>query len=427
MRSIRLFADRVWAKRRTVRMRLTLVYGGLFLLSASALLALTYVLVSNATQGAVSFRNDAGISGSIDELPTPLASGQAAGDQPQLTPSQVDQQVQVLRDRAIRQRSDNLHQLVVQAGFALAIMVAVSIVLGWLIAGRILRRLRTITLTARRISATDLHRRLDLPGPDDELRQLGDTIDELLSRLEASFQAQRQFVANASHEMRTPLARQRVLGQVALDDPDATVESLRTAHRRVLAAGERQDRLITALLTLAKGQSGIEAHEPFDLETLVEEALSTRLPEAATRGLSLRTRLSPAATSGDPQLAERLVTNLVDNALRHNVAGGTVDIGTDVVNGRPELSVSNTGPEVAPGEIERLFQPFQRRESDRTAKTEGLGLGLSIVHAIVEAHDATIDARPRPGGGLSIRVVFPVYAGETRSERTPASAPAGDA
>jgi len=404
MRFFRQFADRMLAKRRTVRMRLTLVYGGLFLISALALLALTYVLVSNATQGALSYQGDNGITGSIDELPQPKATG----GQPQLTPAQPDErQLQLLRDHAIQQRSDNLHQLLVQAGIALVIMVLVSIVLGWIIAGRILRPLRTITLTARRISATDLHRRLALEGPDDELKQLGDTFDELLSRLEASFQAQRLFVANASHEMRTPLARQRVLGQVALADPDATVSTLRTAHQRVLAAGAQQERLITALLTLARSQSGIETHEPFDLADLVEQSLTTRRAEAEARGLTLRAELRSAPTAGDPRLAERLVTNLVDNALRHNVAHGSVEISTGIVAGKPELSVANTGPQVPADDIETLLQPFRRQKPDRAGKdVDGFGLGLSIVQAIAKAHDATLAVRPRPDGGLAIRVVF---------------------
>jgi len=417
MRFIRQLADRVRAKWRTVRMRLTLVYGGLFLISASALLALTYVLVGNATQGALSYQGDNGITGSIDELPQPRASG----EQPQLTPSQVDDQL--LRDRAVQQRSDNMHQLLVQAGIALVVMVLVSIVLGWIIAGRILRPLRTITLTARRISATDLHRRLALQGPDDELKHLGDTFDELLGRLEASFQAQRLFVANASHEMRTPLARQRVLGQVALADPDATVATLRTAHRRVLAAGAQQERLITALLTLARSHTGIETHEPFDLRDLVEQSLVTRRPEAATRGLTLRADLGSAPTVGDPRLAERLVTNLIDNALRHNVTDGTVEIRTGFVDGEPELSVGNTGPQVQAEDIDELLQPFRRQTSDRAGKrdTDGFGLGLSIVQAIAKAHDATLDVQPRPGGGLTIRVVFGVPVHDAETEKKPLS------
>ncbi|GAB3900316.1 HAMP domain-containing sensor histidine kinase [Kibdelosporangium lantanae] len=421
MRFVRQFADRVRAKRRTVRMRLTLVYSGFFLISASALLALTYLLVSNATQGALSYRGDNGIAGSIDELPQPKASG----EQPQLTPTQVDdQQLQLLRDRAIQQRSDNMHQLLVQAGIALVIMVLVSVVLGWITAGRILRPLRTITLTARRISATDLHRRLALDGPDDELKQLGDTFDELLGRLEAAFQAQRLFVANASHEMRTPLARQRVLSQVALADPNATVSTLRAAHQRVVAAGAQQERLIAALLTLARSHTGIETREPFDLADLVEQALVTRRSEAGTRGLTLRADLGSARTVGDPRLAERLVANLIDNALRHNVADGTVEIGTGVVDGSPELSVGNTGPEVPAGDIEELLQPFRRRTSDRSGKkdkdTDGFGLGLSIVQAIVRAHDAALDVQPRPGGGLTIRVVFGVLVRGAETEKTTA-------
>jgi signal transduction histidine kinase len=392
--------------RRTLRVRLTLVYGGLFLVSGFALLALTYALVHNATRGAVSYQGDNGISGSIDERPNRPGSA-APGDGPQLTPAQVDEQLQLLRDKALRQRADNLHELLVQAGIALAIMVAVSVALGWLIAGRLLRPLRTITSAAREISATDLHRRLDLNGPDDELKRLGDTFDELLSRLEASFQAQRRFVANASHELRTPLARQRVLAQVALDDPDATVESLRTAHQRVLAAGEQQERLIKALLTLARGQAGIESREPFDLATVAGQVLANKEPEVAARGLTPLTRLDPAPTVGNPQLAEQLVANLVDNALRYNRPDGTLEVTTGIIDGRPELRVGNTGPRIPDAAVEQLFQPFRRLESDRTTNSDGLGLGLSIVAAIAGAHGAELRALPGPDGGLSIRVGFP--------------------
>jgi signal transduction histidine kinase len=290
-----------------------------------------------------------------------------------------------------------LHELLVQSAIALAIMMVLALALGWWVAGRILRRLKTVTTTARNISATNLHSRLALAGPDDELKELSDTFDELLGRLESSFQAQRQFVANASHELRTPLARQRAIGQVALDDPDATVSSLREAHERVIAAGVQQEQLIEAMLTLTRGHAGIDVRHPFDLGEVTGEVVATRRPEHVT----IRTAISACTVSGHRALAERLVVNLVDNAIRHNVIGGTVDVSCRA----GMLTVTNTGPVVPQEEVERLFQPFQRLGPARTG--EGLGLGLSIVRAVATAHDAAVSATARPAGGLVITVTFP--------------------
>jgi signal transduction histidine kinase len=378
--------------RRTVRLRLTLLYGGLFLACGAGLLTITYFLVRHAVApGDVFFRVPAG--------PEP-----PPGPPVRLT---VDaQQVAAQAERALAaQREDVLRELLVQSGVALAIMVLLALGLGWWVAGRILRRLRTITVAARDISATNLHRRLALSGPDDELKELGDTFDGLLGRLDASFQAQRQFVANASHELRTPLTRQRAIGQVALDDPDATEESLREAHERVLAAGVQQERLIEALLTLARGHAGIDVRHPFDLAEVVRETAGTR-PAA----VPVRTSIQPCPVSGHRALAERLVVNLVDNAVQHNVSEraprsehrrrGWVS----VTCGGGVLTVENTGPVVPADSIDRLFQPFQRLHT-RTSK--GLGLGLSIVRAIATAHDATVEATPRPDGGLVVTVTFP--------------------
>jgi signal transduction histidine kinase len=197
-----------------------------------------------------------------------------------------------------------------------------------MVAGRALRKLRAITTAVQQISATNLHERLALTGPDDELKELGDTFDALVGRLEASFAAQRRFVANASHELRTPLARQRTVGQVALADPDASIESLQAAHERVLAAGAQQEQLIEALLTLARGQAGVDRNEPFDLATLAERVVASRRAEAQYRDLAVYVDVEPAPGSGDPRLVERLVTNLVDNALRHNIVGGCVVVRT---------------------------------------------------------------------------------------------------
>jgi signal transduction histidine kinase len=208
--------------------------------------------------------------------------------------------------------------------------------------------------------------------------------------------------------LRTPLARQRVIVQVALSDPDATSESLRAAHERVLASGEQQDRLITALLTLARGQAGLDVRRPFDLDEVARQVITPRRAEAAAREVVIRDRLQAAPVAGKSQLAEQLVVNLVSNAVLYNVPGGWVDVVTETRGDRAVLSVINTGPVVARDDMTRLFQPFQRLESaDRTGPGEGLGLGLSIVHAIAEAHGAVIDAAPRPAGGLAVSVTFP--------------------
>ncbi len=214
-------------------------------------------------------------------------------------------------------------------------------------------------------------------------------------------------MANASHELRTPLARQKTIIQVALADPKATAASLRFAHERVLASGAEEERLIEALLTLARGQAGLEHREPLDLAAVVREVLASRLSDARARQLEIRSKLSSAVVSGDSRLVERLVINLVDNAIGHNVEGGFVEMSTTTRDDRAELRVANTGPEVPEAEIDRLFQPFQRMAPERTRHGDGTGLGLSIVQAIADAHGAALATRPRQDGGLQIQISFP--------------------
>jgi signal transduction histidine kinase len=254
---------------------------------------------------------------------------------------------------------------------------------------------------------------LGLKGPKDEIKELGDTFDSLLGRLEAAFQSQRRFVANASHELRTPLARQKAIIQVALADPKASAAALRKAHQRVLASGAEEERLIEALLTLARGQSGLDHRETLDVAAMTAEVLASRRSEARARRLEVRSELSPAPASGDPRLVERLVTNLVDNAVRHNVESGLVEISTATRDGRAVLRVANTGPQVPEAELDRLFQPFQRLAPERTGHGEGVGLGLSIVQAIAETHGAAITATPRLGGGMVVEVTFPMLGAQT--------------
>ena len=387
---------------RTIRLRLTLVYGGLFLCSGAALLAITYVLVrheytgsffiSSGRQAVVSFQSSGGV----------IRKGQATSFPVPIGPNAVITNAKLARAAAQGQSDAARNQLLVDSAIALAVMAVLSIWLGWVIAGRALRPLRTITNAAREISASNLHRRLALEGPDDELKQLGTTFDGLLARLETSFDAQRQFVANASHELRTPLTLERTLLELALSDPEPSIDSYRHTCELLLAVGEQQERLIEALLTLSRSQRGLASHQPVDLAAIA----STAATAADHDGLTFDVNLQPARTTGDPRLVERLVANLISNAIRHNTAGGRVELATESRDGRAVISVANTGSTIAAGEFERIFQPFQRLDAARTADATGLGLGLSIVKAIADAHNATITTRGKSDGGLHIEVGF---------------------
>jgi len=405
--------------RRTVRLRLTLVYSALFLVLGAALLAITYLLVSKSLPaGPIA----AGTSATAPSATAPSATappsaavffrsrtGSCHLSAPLVGPPD---QLQAQAQRCLsEQRAAELRQLLTESGVALAIMAVVSIGLGWLVAGRMLGKLRTITAAARSVSARNLHARLAMAGPEDELKELGDTFDGLLARLEASFGAQRQFVANASHELRTPLARQRTLIEVALADPEPSIASLRDVCQRLLVTGEEQERLIEALLTLARSQRGLDRRAPVELASIADRVLRAQWPEAESRGLTVTASLQSAPALGDVPLAERLVTNLVENAVRHNVPRGAVDVSTGTWAGRAILSVFSSGPPIPPDQVDRLFQPFQRGVSrDRTGDRDGLGLGLSMVTAIAEAHGAWVQAHALPDGGLGIRVGFPLAA-----------------
>src|SRR5487761_663347 len=359
--------------RLTLRVRLGLLYAGLFLASGIALLVVMGALVGN------------GILFGSSSQAAPNGPGPASFGTVQVGGRLID----------------------IIPAVVLAIMVLVSLPLGWLIAGRLLRPLRTITSTARDISARNLDQRLGLSGPHDEIRELGETLDGLFGRLEASFQSQRHFVANASHELRNPLTAERTLLQVALADADASAETLRATCQQLLALGEQQERLIEALLTLASSERGVERWEPFDLAEIARKAILDRSQEAERRGITIDAALTAAPATGDPSLAESLVANLVDNAIRHNQDGGRVEISTAKADGPATLSVSNTGPLIPPGEVDRLFQPFQRLGTERIRHGSGHGLGLAIVQAIVGVHNATLTATARPDGGLDIEVRFP--------------------
>jgi signal transduction histidine kinase len=365
---------------RSARLRLTLLYSGMFLLLGTALIAIILAFAWNSNVVATTSQAVAvGPSGSgapVREVVTSQPAGRVAG-------------------------------LLAVAWLTLAGTALVSAPLGWFAAGRMLRPLRQMTTTARTISAGNLHDRLALTGPDDEFKQLGDTVDDLLARLEASFAAQRRFVANAAHELRTPLTLERTLLQVALADPNVSEASLRATCEELLASGRSQERLLEALLTLATSERGLEQHDPLDLAPLVKRALEQVGPEIERRGLRLTAVLARATTSGDRALLERLTANLLENAVGHNRDGGSIGVETSTESDRAILRVTNSGRTIGADEVERLFEPFRRGGGERTEANGHHGLGLSIARAIVLAHDGEIVAEPAPGGGLAVTVRLP--------------------
>jgi signal transduction histidine kinase len=371
---------RRWLKRSasSARLRLTLMFSGMFLLLGTAVIVIISVLVRTTT------------------------TVQAVASPSQTLAGPAGPAIHA----AFTQHSADLAGLLAVSWVALVVTAGASAVLGWFAAGRVLRPLRKMTATARTISAGNLHQRLAVSGPSDEFKQLGDTVDDLLGRLEASFASQRRFVANAAHELRTPLTLERALIQVALADPHASASALRTTFEELLASGRAQERLIESLLTLATSERGVEGREPVDLRAAAEQALERANGEIQHRELVLRADLGPATTLGDKALVDRLVANLIDNAVRYNRPGGMIDVKTATDSGVAVVSVANDGPPVPAAELGRLFEPFQRLEQDRTAPDEVHGLGLSIVRAIASAHDAELHAEPRAAGGLLVSVRF---------------------
>jgi signal transduction histidine kinase len=372
-------------RRPTLRARMALLYGAVICASAVALLGITQTLIPGVLQYGVHVHKSGPGQPSAVVVPhgsrVPLPTGSAAfwGDV-----------------------------------IALAIMAVLSVTVGWLIAGRFIRPLRSIITTARDISASNLHRRLGVRGRGDEFTELGRTLDDLFGRLEASFEAQRHFIANASHELRTPLTAGRALLQVALADPEPTVETLRATCEELVDLGDQQERLISALLALASSQRGIGKLERLDLADIAEDVLLARQEEAGRHGIRLNAALATAPVTGDPSLTESLVANLLDNAIRHNTPGGQAQISTALTAAGAVVSVGNTGTIIPPDAVEELFQPFRQLSTERTRYGEGHGLGLAIVRAIADAHGAALTARARNEGGLDIEVTFPLVSAAQR-------------
>lgn len=390
----------------TIRLRLTLLYGALFLVAGAVLLAITYVLAAETMPW-----QEPGAPAPPDlELPD---------GSPGFPPPEPVRLGDLLDESLSEQRRRELSDLLTSSAIALGVMAVVSVGLGWLMAGRVLRPLHTMTVAVRNISARDLHRRLDAGGPQDELKALADTFDDLLGNLQGAFEAQRRFVANASHELRTPLTYQRAVLEVALADPDASAEELRAACGRVLEEGHRQEQLIEALLTLARSERGLGSREAFDLAEVAEPLVAGAHADGKSgRHVSVSSALDTAPVVGDEALVARLIGNLVDNAVRHNTAGGWVSVATGLEGGLSVVRVVNSGPVVPPDQVGVLFEPFRRLDDTRTAGRDGVGVGLSIVAAVAAAHGAALRVVPRPGGGLDVRVAFAPLPGEGMSPNT---------
>ncbi|GAA2379969.1 MULTISPECIES: ATP-binding protein [Streptomyces] len=382
--------------RPTIRIRLTLLYGGMFLIAGILLLSIIYLLAAEALNVG-------------SELPFKIVEGKVTSDicnlPDQASPSEFNHAMnQCVND----QRQAALDNLLSRSLLALLGLAVIAFAFGYAMAGRVLSPLGRITRTARAVAGSDLSRRIELDGPDDELKELADTFDDMLERLQRAFTAQQRFVGNASHELRTPLAINRTLLEVHLSDPGAPVE-LQQLGKTLLATNERSEQLVEGLLLLARSDNQIVERGPVDLAEVAGQAIDQVHGEAEAKGVRIRGEQKSAVVQGNGVLLERIALNLVQNAVRYNVAeGGWVEVTTEVQHGQAVLVVSNTGPVVPAYEIDNLFEPFRRLRTERTGSDKGVGLGLSIVRSVARAHGGHIYAQPREGGGLVMRVTLPI-------------------
>jgi signal transduction histidine kinase len=387
--------------RLTVRARLTLLYIGLFAGCGAIVVAVSYTQVA---------RLPAQVHGQGGGTPSPSnLAAFAARCRSAETSVRPDPRILAKcasyfqQEGAQGQRSLTLSHLLQYSLITLAVVIALAAVLGWILAGRALRPVHRITTAARAASEHNLSARVAPTGPRDELRELAETFDDMLGRLQAAFEGQQRFIANASHELRTPLAVMRATVDVVLANPDSTPGDLRVMAADIRAAVDHAEHLIGALLLLARNERGLTVREKVDLATVAEDVLDVL--GGRLEGRRVHAALEPAVISGDPVLAERLIANLVDNAIRYNLPGGEVWVSTRAAAGHSELVVANTGPAVDPADLGRIFRPFERL-SDRTSY-DGFGLGLAIVASIAAIHGGAATARARHDGGLSVTVTIP--------------------
>ncbi|MFD0340860.1 sensor histidine kinase [Streptomyces sp. NPDC127117] len=382
--------------RPTIRIRLTLLYGGMFLIAGILLLSIIYMLAAQALHVG-------------SELPFKIVNGQVTSDVCNLPEKASPDSFNAAMNSCVNhQRQQALDTLLNRSLLALVGLSVIAFAFGYAMAGRVLSPLGRITRTARRVAGTDLSRRIELDGPDDELKELADTFDEMLDRLERAFTAQQRFVGNASHELRTPLAINRTLLEVHLSDPQAPPE-LKQLGKTLLATNERSEQLVEGLLLLARSDNQIVERKPVDLAEVASRAIDQTRGEAEERGVEIRGERAPAVVQGNGVLLERIALNLVQNAVRYNVPEeGWVEVTTELRGGQALLVVSNTGPVVPAYEIDNLFEPFRRLRTERTGSDKGVGLGLSIARSVARAHGGRIIAEPREGGGLVMRVSLPV-------------------
>jgi signal transduction histidine kinase len=387
----------------SARWRLTLWYTALFFVAGAILLSLNYFLVDHSlTQNPDEIR--IAVAHKLGISPNQVRTSEKGE-----LPDSDDRSV--FRDVQSQIAHEHLEHLLTESAIALGAMTIASLGLGWLIAGRVLQPVHRMTTTAKRLSESNLHERIGLDGPDDELKELADTFDAMLSRLESAFDSQRRFVADASHELRTPLAIIRAEVDVTLADPDATPEELRAMAETVRDATQRSELLIDSLLVLARSDSPSLDAEPTDLATLARSAAGRLELEAQTRALDIELTLEPAVVLGDRALLDRLVGNLVENAARHNIESGWITIETDRSDGRVSIRVANSGARLDPANVDTLFDRFHRTNETRSHGATGFGLGLSIVSAVADAHHAQIHAEALPDGGLTVTVDFPAVLG----------------
>lgn len=379
-------------RRSTIRLRLTLLYAGAFFVAGAVLIGLTYFYLQQSL-----YSRPAGAQGVVSQF----LDDRGVRNRPV-----VDALFRAIAAEAERERRETLQGMLVWSLVSLGAVGLAAGGFGWLMAGRALAPLQNVTATARRVADRSLHERIALDGPNDEIKELADTFDAMLERLDRAFDGQRRFVANASHELRTPLAINRTLIEVAMQDPDAPESTLKLGET-LLSVNRRNERLIDGLLVLATSDQQLQVHARVDMGEVADRVLASATGQATNAGIQIRADLRPAYVRGDPALLERVAQNLVDNALRYNVAeGGWIHVTVSAVDGAARLGVQNSGPVVSRADVDTIFEPF-RRLADTERVGSGAGLGLSIVRSVAAAHGGEAHAVARPEGGLTVSVTLP--------------------